>query len=191
MCENSGFVPHQDLEWVELSKEEGSDLDNGKVQVKFLGEAEPKTFDFVILCTGYKSSLEAQACLSCNDVMARAHFVGLGPEPKDLLPLKGIGREAQSVARHISDLLHLKRRKEQRLKDEKVQLSETDDMTVRSSKVIGGGLTTYLFQIFLSLAFSCLVYILNRLSHSPAQAGSDCECVTHADFQLGRTYHFM
>jgi len=118
------IVPHQDLEWVELSKEEGSDLDNGKVQVKFLGEAEPKTFNFVILCTGYKSSLEAQACLSCNDVMARAHFVGLGPEPKDLLPLKGIGREAQSVARHISDLLHLKRRKEQRLKDEKVQLFE-------------------------------------------------------------------
>ena len=100
------IVPHQDLEKME------KDGEDGKVQVKFAGESDVCTFDLVILCTGYESSLETQSCLSTDDVMGRAHFVGLGPEPKDLLPLIGIGREARRVATQISDLLRLRRRRE-------------------------------------------------------------------------------
>jgi len=105
------IVPHQDIEKIELCKH-SEDPSETKVEVKFAGESDVHTFDFVILCTGYESSLEAQSCLSTAEVLGRAHFVGLGPEPKDLLPLVGIGREARTVATQISDLLHLKRRRD-------------------------------------------------------------------------------
>lgn len=77
------------------------ELEDSKVRVRFEGE-DPRSFQLVVLCTGY----EAQEVLD-----ARAHQVGLGPEPKDLLPLRGIGREAQRVAAEVGDLLRLKRRR--------------------------------------------------------------------------------
>ena len=105
------IVPHQGVESVEVC----TNGDSQKVQVKFAGEAKKHTFANVIVCTGYESSLQAQKeCLSNDAVLARAHFVGLGPEPSDLLPLRGIGREAKKVAQHILDLLNLKRRHEER-----------------------------------------------------------------------------
>eukprot|EP00438_Fugacium_kawagutii_P024694 Skav235534 [mRNA] locus=scaffold3067:82632:94797:+ [translate_table: standard] len=107
------IVPHQDIERIEC-RDTNDHLESKAqaVQVKFAGESEVYAFDLVILCTGYKSSLQAQSVVSTDEVMCRAHFVGLGPEPKDLLPLAGIGREAQRVATQISDLMQLKRRRE-------------------------------------------------------------------------------
>ena len=68
----------------------------------------------MVLCTGYRTSLECQGSLSRDAVRARAFFVGLGPEQRDLLPLQGIGREARKVAAQVSDMLRLKMRKSQR-----------------------------------------------------------------------------
>lgn len=117
------IIPHPGLESILLSCDETGSETAGDaaigprprpVQVKFFGESAPHTFDVVLLCTGYTSSLEASEnrhTFSSHAVLGRAHFVGLGPEPKDLLPLAGIGREAQSVAQQICQLLQLKRRR--------------------------------------------------------------------------------
>ena len=61
----------------------------------------------MVLCTGYRTSLECQGGLSRDAVRARAFFVGLGPEQRDLLPLQGIGREARKVAAQVSDMLRI------------------------------------------------------------------------------------
>lgn len=117
------IIPHPGLESILLSCDETGSETAGDaaigprprpVQVKFFGESASHTFDVVLLCTGYTSSLEASEnrhTFSSHAVLGRAHFVGLGPEPKDLLPLAGIGREAQSVAQQICQLLQLKRRR--------------------------------------------------------------------------------
>ena len=78
--------------------------------VLFEGETHHREFSAVVLCTGYRTSLESQGALSRDAVRARAFFVGLGPEQRDLLPLQGIGREAQKTAALVADMLGLKMR---------------------------------------------------------------------------------
>jgi hypothetical protein len=76
------------------------------VRVKFRGEAEWRAFAMVVACTGYEASTWRQPCLQGADVRARAHFVGFGAAPRDLLPLQGIGREASRAARIIAEKLY-------------------------------------------------------------------------------------
>ena len=76
------------------------------MRVRFRGEAEWRTFAMVVACTGYEASTWRQPCLQGADVRARAHFVGFGAAPRDLLPLQGIGREASRAARIIAEKLY-------------------------------------------------------------------------------------
>ena len=83
------ILPHPDVESVEFQ--------SAGVAVRFAGHTAQHDFSLVVLCTGYEASREAQSGLFNDAVQARAHFVGLGPEPADLLPLRGIGRESRQV----------------------------------------------------------------------------------------------
>ncbi|CAE7191483.1 CER3 [Symbiodinium sp. CCMP2456] len=93
---------------------EDLEADQKKLGIRFRGEDQRRDFSTVVLCTGYRTSLECQKGLSRDAVRARAFFVGLGPEQRDLLPLQGIGREARKVAAQVSDLLKLRARQSER-----------------------------------------------------------------------------
>eukprot|EP00439_Symbiodinium_sp_Y106_P037682 s3673_g4.t1 len=104
---DGSILPHRGIEDLEAT-------DRKKLGIRFRGDDQRREFSTVVLCTGYRTSLECQGGLSRDAVRARAFFVGLGPEQRDLLPLQGIGREARKVAAQVSDMLRLKMRQSQR-----------------------------------------------------------------------------